>query len=70
MALSALETPRGSPLPPFKWRHFEGAVILLCIRWYLRYALSDREVEELVLWLYSSGHPETKALANLERCVQ
>jgi transposase-like protein len=22
---------------PFKWRHFEGRIILLCVRWYLRY---------------------------------
>jgi transposase, IS6 family len=33
---------------PFKWRHFEGEMILLCVRWYLRYALSYRDVEELV----------------------
>lgn len=33
---------------PFKWRHFEGEVILLCVRWYLRYALSYRDVEELM----------------------
>jgi hypothetical protein len=26
--------------PPFKWRHFEAEIILLCVRWYLRYALS------------------------------
>jgi IS6 family transposase len=32
---------------PFKWRHFEGDMILLCVRWYLRYALSYRDVEEL-----------------------
>ena len=32
----------------FKWRHFEGEVILLCVRWYLRSALSYREVEELM----------------------
>jgi IS6 family transposase len=32
---------------PFKWRHFEGEMILLCVRWYLRYALSYRDVEEL-----------------------
>jgi transposase, IS6 family len=38
----------GTPSPPFKWRHFEGEVILLCIRWYLRYALSYRDVEELM----------------------
>jgi transposase, IS6 family len=32
----------------FKWRHFAGEMILLCVRWYLRYALSYRAVEELV----------------------
>jgi transposase, IS6 family len=25
---------------PFKWKHFEGEIILLCVRWYLQYALS------------------------------
>ena len=25
---------------PFKWRHFEAEIILLCVRWYLRYARS------------------------------
>ena len=35
--------------PPFNWRHVEGDVILLCIRWYLRYALSSRDVEERAL---------------------
>jgi hypothetical protein len=34
---------------PFKWWHFEGEMILLCVRWYLRYALSYRGVEELTL---------------------
>jgi IS6 family transposase len=38
-----------TPLSLFKWRHFEGDVILLCVRWDLRYALSYREVEELAL---------------------
>ncbi len=33
---------------PFKWRHFEAEIILLCVRWYLRYALSYRDVEELM----------------------
>jgi len=33
---------------PFKWRHFESEVILLCVRWYLRYTLSYRDVEELM----------------------
>jgi IS6 family transposase len=35
-------------LSPFKWRHVEGDMILLSVRWYLRYALSDRDVEELL----------------------
>jgi transposase, IS6 family len=25
---------------PFKWRHYEADIILLCVRWYLRYSLS------------------------------
>jgi IS6 family transposase len=33
---------------PFKWRHFEAEVILLCVRWYLRYALSYRNMEEMM----------------------
>ena len=33
---------------PFKWRHFQGEIILLCVRWYLRYALSYRDLEEMI----------------------
>ncbi|CAA9371783.1 hypothetical protein AVDCRST_MAG94-4217 [uncultured Leptolyngbya sp.] len=31
----------------FKWRHFLPAIILRCVRWYCRYSLSYRGVEEL-----------------------
>src|SRR5450432_4608805 len=34
---------------PFKWRHFQSDIILLCVRWYLRYALSYRDLEEIML---------------------
>jgi transposase-like protein len=34
---------------PFKWRHFQAEIILLCVRWYLRYALSYRDLEEMML---------------------
>jgi transposase, IS6 family len=34
---------------PFKWRHFQPEIILLCVRWYLRYALSYRDLEEMML---------------------
>ncbi len=33
---------------PFKWRHFETEIILLCVRWYLRYSLSYRDLEEMM----------------------
>jgi transposase-like protein len=34
---------------PFKWRHFQSDIILLCLRWYLRYSLSYRDIEEIML---------------------
>ncbi|MET0622054.1 MAG: IS6 family transposase [Pyrinomonadaceae bacterium] len=36
------------PKSPFKWRHFEPAIILLCVRWYCRYQLSYRDLEEMM----------------------
>jgi hypothetical protein len=35
-------------LHPFKWRHFEAEIILLCVHWYLRYGLSYRDLEEIM----------------------
>ena len=32
----------------FKWRHFEPTIILLCVRWYCRYQLSYRDLEEMM----------------------
>jgi IS6 family transposase len=32
----------------FKWRHFAGAVILWAVRWYCRYGISYRELEEML----------------------
>jgi transposase, IS6 family len=33
---------------PFRWRHYEPAIILLCVRWYCRYQLSYRDLEEMM----------------------
>ena len=33
---------------PFKWRHYEKEIILLNVRWYLRYPLSYRNLEEMM----------------------
>ena len=32
----------------FKWRHFEPQIILCAVRWYLRFSLSYRDVQELL----------------------
>jgi transposase, IS6 family len=42
-----LLTPSVSGL--FKWRQFEPEVILLAVGWYLRFSLSYRDVEELLV---------------------
>ena len=34
---------------PFKWRRFEKEIILVNVRWYLRYALSYRDLEEMMV---------------------
>ena len=33
---------------PFKWRHYQAEIILRCVRWYLSYPLSYRQVAEMV----------------------
>ena len=33
----------------FKYRHFGADIILLCVRWYLRYSLSYRDLEEMMV---------------------
>ena len=32
----------------FKWRHFSPDIILLCVRWYLTYRLSYRDLVEMM----------------------
>jgi transposase-like protein len=32
----------------FRGRHFRSDVIVLCVRWYLRYPLSYRDLEEMM----------------------
>lgn len=36
------------PAEPFKWRHFQEEIILLNVRWYCRYSLSYRDLEEMM----------------------
>jgi IS6 family transposase len=39
---------KGNPSQAFKWRHFHGDVILQCIRWYCKYGISYRNLEEMM----------------------
>lgn len=32
----------------FKWRHFQGGVILWAVRWYSRYGVSYRDLEQMM----------------------
>ncbi len=45
--------PIGAPLMSqptlFKYRHYQAEIILLCLRWYLRYSLSYRDLEEMMV---------------------
>ena len=34
--------------PVFKWCHFQAEILLLNVRWYCRYALSYRDLEEIM----------------------
>ncbi len=38
-----------NPKSPFKWRHYLPSIILLNVRWYLRYPLSYRNLEEMMM---------------------
>ncbi len=33
----------------FKWRHYQGEIILGCVRWYCKYAISYRDLDEMML---------------------
>ena len=37
------------PVNFFKWKHYEGKIILLNVRWYLKYALSYRNLKEMMV---------------------
>ena len=50
---------------PFKWRHYAPDVIQLCVRWYCRYQLSYRDLEEIM-----SERGLTVNHVTIFRCVQ
>src|SRR3954447_22868291 len=43
----------------FRGRHFADDVIVLCVRWYLRYSLSYRDLAEMMVERHLSIDPST-----------
>jgi transposase-like protein len=43
----------------FKWKHYEASIILLCVRWYLKYSLSFLDLAEIMAERGLSVHPST-----------
>jgi IS6 family transposase len=43
----------------FKWRKFEGKIILWAVRWYCRYGISYRDLQEMMLERGISVHHTT-----------
>lgn len=33
----------------FKWHHYQGQIILSCVRWYCKYGISYRDLEEMMV---------------------
>ena len=48
--MKRLNVSQGSNMTdPFKWRHYVSEIMLNCVRWYLRYALSYRDLAEMMI---------------------
>lgn len=40
---------RGARMGDFKWKHFTFEIIISCVRWYCKYSISYRDLEEMML---------------------
>ena len=52
----------------FKGCHFPKPVVLTCIRWYLRYKLSYRDLEEMMGCLVAQSRQRASYRLNFARC--
>ena len=43
-----LEVGRSQAVSDFKGRHFEGEIVLWAVRWYCRYGISYRDLEQMM----------------------
>jgi IS6 family transposase len=42
-----IDMPAKNPVD-FKWRHFQGDLVLQCVRWYCKYGISYRDLEKMM----------------------
>jgi IS6 family transposase len=54
----------------FKWRHFLPEIILLNVRWYCRYSLSYRDLEEMMRSLRRGRRPFDDQPMGAEVCPE
>lgn len=43
-----LDTGGSQAMSDFKGRHFEGEIVLWAVRWYCRYGISYRDLEQMM----------------------
>ena len=56
------------PVDSFKWKHYAGEMILLNVRWYLKYALSYRNLEEMMAERGVKVVPLQKSYCRIKLC--
>ena len=52
----------------FKYRNYQAEIILLCLRWYLRYSLSYRDLEDLEEMMAERGRRHYTPVAAPRMC--
>jgi transposase-like protein len=55
--------------PLFRKRQFAADIIVTCVRWYLRFSLSLRDVEELMAEARLVGRPHDGVALDTEVCT-
>jgi transposase-like protein len=46
--MKSAQKPPNPTKNPFHWKHYEGEIILLNVRWYCSYGLSYRDLVEMM----------------------
>jgi hypothetical protein len=59
-----------SDLSRCQWRHFQAHIILCAVRWCLRYALSSRDIEELLRACGLVGRSYDRVALGPTRCAR